>query len=129
MMEFQKMRPALTLIELTLVIAIVGILSIIALERLFATRDDAKITTDIANMAACINDAGMYYTSYAQDLQEDDSDNCKKVKCFDITYGNGSGDFAVATNPNGADYCDRVDELGGHLAKIYHFHGTNVVLD
>ena len=128
-MEFKRMRPAITMIELTLVIVIIGILASIAIERLFATRDDAKITTDIANMSACINDAGMYYTAYAKNLQDGDSDNCDSVKCFDITYGTDDSDFTVDTNPDGADYCDRVDELGGHLAKTYHFHGTNVVIE
>jgi len=125
-----NLRKAFTQIELILIIVIIGILASIALTRLFAVRDDAKITTDIANMSACINDAGMYYTARSQDLQEGDSDNCDKVKCFTITYASDdNSDFTVETNPSGEDYCERVDELGGHLAKTYHFHGSRVSLD
>jgi len=127
-MQSQHLRPAFTMIELILIIAIIGILASIALTKLFAVRDDAKITTDIANMSACISDAGMYYTARAQDLQEGDSDSCNNVKCFNITYATSNSNFKVETNPNGADYCDRVDELGGHLAKTYNFHGTRVSL-
>ena len=127
-MEFQKMQPAFTIIELIFVMLILGILGSIAMTKLFAVRDDAKITTDIANMSACISDAGMYYTARAHDLKSGDSDNCDSVKCFDITYAHNGSNFKVTTNPNGADYCDRVDELGDHLARTYNFHGNRISL-
>jgi len=121
-------RKAFTMVELILVIVIVGIIASIALTRLFAVRDDAKISTDIASMSACISDAGMYYTARGLDMPSGASDNCDAVKCFTITYASSSTDFAVVTNPNGADYCERVDELGGHLARTYHFHGSRISL-
>ena len=127
-MELQKMRSAFTMIELIFVIVIVGILGSVAMTKLSAVRDDAKITTDIANMSACISDAGMYYTSLGKDLKSGDSHNCDSVKCFNITYGSGGSNFKVETNPNGEDYCGRVDELGGHLARTYNFHGNNISL-
>ena len=123
-----NMRQAFTMIELVFIIAIIGILASTALGRLFTVRDDAKITKDIANMSACISDAGMAYTAMGQDLQAGDSDNCDSVKCFTITYGSTSSNFTVATNPTAEDYCSRVDELGGHLAKTYHFHGSRISL-
>jgi prepilin-type N-terminal cleavage/methylation domain-containing protein len=120
-----RMRPALTMIELIFVIVIVGILGGIAFNKLAAVRDDAKLTTDIAQMATCINDAAAYYTAKGIDMTAGQSDACDNVTCFTITYGS---DFIVATNTTADNYCTRVDELGGHLAKTYHFHGTSVSL-
>jgi len=125
---FSKSREAFSMIELIFVIVIIGIIAGIALTRLYAVRDDAKITTDIANMSACISDAGMYYTANGIDMPSGYSDNCNSVKCFDITYGSAATQFTVATDSSGADYCTRVDELGGHLAKTYHFHGSRISL-
>jgi len=122
------MRSAFTMIELVFVMVIIGILATIALDKLSAVRNDAHITTDIAHMSTCISEAGMYYTARAQDLQEGDSENCDNVKCFNITYAHNGSNFTVETNPNGANYCDRVDDLGGHLAREYNFHGTRVSL-
>ena len=125
---YTNMRPALTIIELVFVITIIGILGSVAMSKVSALRDDAKIITDVASMSACISDAGMYYTSLGKDLKAGDSDNCDSVKCFDITYGSSGSNFKVTTKPGGADYCDRVEELGGHLARTYNFHGNNVSL-
>jgi prepilin-type N-terminal cleavage/methylation domain-containing protein len=117
------MRPALTMIELIFVIVIIGILGGVAFNKLAAVRDDAKLTTDLSQMATCINDAGMHYTSRGVDMSAGQSDACDNVKCFTITYGS---DFVVATAPNAQPYCSRVNELGGHLAKTYHFHGSRI---
>ena len=122
-MTIHQMRPALTMIEFVFVIIVIGILATIALGRLYTVRDDAKITTDIAQMATCINDAGMYYTSQGMDITAGQSNACDSVKCFTITYGS---DFVVATAPNAQPYCSRINELGGHLAKTYHFHGSRI---
>ena len=127
-MRFQKMRSAFTMIELIFVIVVIAILASVALTRLFAVRDDAKITTDIASMSACINDAGMYYTARGVELKSGDSDNCDSVKCFTITYETDDNDFEVETNPDGESYCSRIDELGKHLAGKYNFHGTRISL-
>jgi len=123
-----NMRSAFTMIELIFVMVVVGILASVALGRLAAVRDDAKITTDIAKMSACISDAGMYYTARAQDLSAGDSDNCDSVKCFNIIYGTNGSNFTVSTNPLGDSYCKRVNELGGHLAGVYNFHGNRISL-
>lgn len=48
-------RKAFTMLELTFVIVVIGILSAIALPRLAATRDDAVITKAITTVAAVRN--------------------------------------------------------------------------
>jgi hypothetical protein len=71
----------------------------------------------------------MQYTATGKDLKKGDSYNCDKVKCYDITYSHDGNNFKVETNSSGASYCSRINELGGHLAKTYNFHGTHVVTE
>ena len=124
----QNMRRGFTMIELILIIAITGILTMIALPKLLATRDDASISMDTARMATCVKDAFAYYAARNIHLNSGDSDACNSVKCFTITYATDNTDFIVETNPtaDGYDYCLRIDEVGGHLAKTYQFQGTRV---
>ncbi len=118
-----------TMIELIFVIVVIGILSVVLLPKVMATRNDAKLSIDISNMAICIKDAGGYYTATGIDLKEGDSDACDRVKCFTIIYATEDQiDFNVTTKPTGAPYCSTIDEVGEHLAKTYIFKGTGAKL-
>jgi len=57
------MKKAFTMIELIFVIIIIGVLSAIALPILNATRDDAKVSTILANLKNTINDSAAFYSA------------------------------------------------------------------
>jgi len=57
------MKKAFTMIELIFVIVIIGILASVAIPKLAATRDDAKISSIISDAKVTLGDLQTYYTS------------------------------------------------------------------
>ena len=123
------MRDGWTVIELIFIIVIIGILAATALSKLAATRDDAKLSVTVHNMAVCIKDAQAYYTTANKDYNETSHPNVcnrNKTECYDFNYSVGGIDFNVTTNPTGANYCTDINDVGGHLAGSYDFGGKGI---
>ncbi len=59
-------RSGFTMIELIFVIVILGILASVAIPKLAATRDDAKISKAASEVATLVSDLGAYYTAQGQ---------------------------------------------------------------
>ena len=55
------MKKGFTMIELIFVIVILGILASVAIPRLAATREDAEISTAVANIRTLLSDISAYY--------------------------------------------------------------------
>ena len=84
------MKRGFTMIELIFVIVIIGILAVIAIPKLNATRDDAKVATALQNAATCISDAGSAYTATGK--VKTDSAACGNLKCFTVAMNGNAED-------------------------------------
>ena len=119
------------MIELIFVIVILGILAAVAIPKLAATRDDAKVSSELTNLSTCIADAGAAYT--ATGTEENGSSACSAMKCFVISTGTSDNDGNVEVTAEGTDktkaYClDAISKATKKgLVAVHKFGGTGVI--
>ena len=123
-MSVRSMRAGWTLIELIFIIILIGILASIAIGKLSTTRDDAKLSADVANMNICLRDMKNIYTATHTDLEDINSSACDKVVCYAIEITDTT--LNVELNSTAAVFCADVENVGGHLAHEYELGAAKV---
>ncbi len=135
------MRRGFTMIELIFVIVIIGILAAVAIPKLSATRDDAKISADVASLKQVINNLQSTYTSQTKLVAGDITEANSAIKCFTITANSlADGNITVAGTPADATKCNSnvlpgaklLAEESGLLGasganKTFKFGGSKIV--
>ncbi|WP_103575525.1 type II secretion system protein [Campylobacter concisus] len=89
------MKKAFTMIEPIFVIVIIGILAVVVISKISATRDDAKLTKVMSETTVAIQDINTYYISQGK-LALDTTNN--KVKFKEMTNAgivDSSGDLGI----------------------------------
>jgi general secretion pathway protein G len=77
------MKKAFTMIEVIFVIIIIGIIAAVAIPKLSATRDDAKISSMISNARISVSDIGNYIA--AKGINNINIDKVKSATNIDFT--------------------------------------------
>ncbi len=116
------MRAGWTMIELIFILIVIGILAAIAINKLAATRDDAKLSVDVSNMNVCIRSVAAHYT--ATGAMDINIAPCNNVNCYTIDIDGSYMNVGIHTSaPN---YCDDIENVGGHLIHNYQLGGTSI---
>lgn len=89
-------RPAYTMIELVFVIVIMGILAALALPRLTATRNDAKISKEMMSAATEISNLGIEYAAQGAFINHTVAQANLSLNCFTITDLGADGNITLS---------------------------------
>ncbi len=114
-------RSGFTMIELIFVIVILGILAAVAIPKLAATRDDAKIAKGASEVATLVSDLGAYYTAQGAfagtvSAMTNVKTNGNTPTAFSYTNGASTPEDCLDFNVSATDGNLSVTDAGGTTA-------------
>lgn len=120
------MKKAFTMIEFIFVIVIIGILAAVAIPKMVATRDDARVSLELINLSTYIKDISNYYN--ATGIADINHSNVV-LKCFEaeVTDENHTITISIVDGgpQDGERFCEKAQRdaakkglTGSHFVQI-----------